>query len=108
MASIDKDKAYNLMLRMKIDMLELLNKYSTEASLLAVNSTDPHSPIIAFAQMALANGSADYMKLCGATPQECFQITVNITGTAMQQWIDSVIKKNSAKPIVDVEVQPNN
>lgn len=92
MAKIDGEKAIDLMKRMKADVREVINKYATESSNLSVNSTDPHSPVLGFMQMALANAGADYMNLCGATPIECFQVTVDITGQAMQQWVNAVLK----------------
>ena len=92
MAKVDTEKAIELMKKMKADMRSLLNTYATEASQLAVNSGDPHSPVIGCAQMALANASADYLALCGCTGPECFTITVNISGQAMQQWINAVMK----------------
>lgn len=102
MAQVDKEKAVALMERMKKDVLAVLNKYATEASQIAVNMTDPHSPVIAFAQMAVANAAADYLKLCGANPAESFQVTVNTTGRAMQEWVNAVMKKhNAAIQVID-------
>src|ERR1700687_1476143 len=92
MAKVDQEKAIELMKKMKADMRSLLNTYATEASQLAVNSGDPHSPVIGCAQMALANASADYLALCGCTGAECFTITVNTAGQAMQTWIGAVMK----------------
>ncbi len=104
MPHVDKDKAVDLMTRMKLDVLAVLNKYANEASQIAVNMTDPHAPAIAFGQMALANASADYLKICGATPEECFSITVDITGNAMQSWINAVLKKHGVQPqVIDAE-----
>ena len=97
MTQIDQAKALDLMKRMKDDVRETINKYASESSELSVNSTDPHSPILGFMQMALANAGADYMALCGATPLEAFQVTINITGQAMQQWINAVVKKQNLK-----------
>ena len=102
MAKVDTEKAIELMKKMKADMRSLLNTYATEASQLAVNSGDPHSPVIGCAQMALANASADYLALCGCTGPECFTITVNISGQAMQQWINAVMKAQN----ITVEVAP--
>lgn len=106
MAQIDKDAAIDLATRMKADVLAVLNKYANEASQIAVNMTDPHAPVIAFTQMALANAAADYLKLCGATPTECFQVTCNVTGNAMQQWVQAVLKKHGATAqVIDVQAQ---
>ena len=85
------------MKRVKADVREVINKYATESSQLSVNSADPHSPVIGIVQMALANAAADYMNLCGATPLECFEVTVNISGQAMQQWINAVMKQSGIK-----------
>ena len=95
MAKVDAAKAVELMKKMKADVRALLNTYATEASQLAVNSEDPHSPVIGCAQMALANAAADYLALCGCTGPECFTITVNISGQAMEQWIKAVIKSQN-------------
>lgn len=97
MAKVDAEKAVDLMKRMKLDVRNILTKYSVEAAELAVNSADPHSPVIGCAQMALANASSDYMVFCGANPLESFNITVNITGQAMQQWVDAVMKMQNIK-----------
>ena len=105
MAKVDAAKAVELMKKMKADVRALLNTYATEASQLAVNAEDPHSPVIGCAQMALANASADYLALCGCTGPECFSITVNISGQAMQQWINAVMK---AQKLTVAEVPEEN
>lgn len=94
MAKVDQERALELMQRMKQEVFNILKDNATNASEIAVNMTDPHAPVIAFAQMALANASADYLKICGATPQECFTVTVNITGKAMQEWVGAVMRKH--------------
>ncbi len=106
--AVNAAKAVDLSKRMKHDILEILNKYATEASQIMVNMADPHAPAIAFGQMALANASADYLKLCGVTPQECFTITVNITGSAMQSWIDAIVKKHGIQQIDAEAVEQDN
>ena len=108
MTQIDQAKALDLMKRMKDDVRETINKYATESSELSVNSTDPHSPILGFMQMALANAGADYMNLCGATPIECLQVTVDITGQAMQQWVNAVLKAQNISLKVDDKDVNNN
>ena len=105
MAKVDAAKAVELMKKMKADVRGILNTYATEASQLAVNSDDPHSPVIGCAQMALANAAADYLALCGCTGPECFTITVNISGRAMEQWIKAVMK---AQKLVAAEAPEGN
>ena len=94
---VDQAKAKDMMTRMKGSIRSVLNDYATEASNLALNSDDPHSPVIACAQMALANAAADYLALCGATGPECFQITVNVTGQAMEKWVGAVMNAHGIK-----------
>lgn len=97
MSEIDKDKAIEMMEQMKSDLRAVINDYATEASAIAVNHGDPHSAVIACAQIALANASVDYMTLCGTKPLESFQVVVNATGQAMQQWINTVMRNNNIK-----------
>lgn len=89
---VDKDRATNLLTKLKSDIRELLNKYASEASAVAVNSTDPHTPIIGCVQMALANASVDYLLLCGATPSESYRLTVISSGNAMEYWAKAIMK----------------
>jgi hypothetical protein len=101
MAKLDREKAKDLMARMKVDVRAILEKYAAEAADLSVNSDDPHSPVIGCVQMALANAAAQYMSFCGATPLEGFNVTVNITGQAMKHWVNAVMQHSGLKPAND-------
>jgi len=109
MTQLDQEKAKEMMVRMKMDVRAILEKYAAEAAAISVNSDDPHSPVIGCVQMALANSAAEYMSFCGATPLEGFNVTVNVTGQAMQHWVNAVMQRSGLKPANDPapEAAPN-
>jgi len=90
-------KAIEVTRKIKNDMRELINKYSTECSEIAVNSPDPHLPVIAACQMAFVEAATAYMILCGAKPEDALQGVINVTGIAMENWINAIIKGNNLK-----------
>lgn len=92
MQKIDKDRALLLMTAMREDMQAVLNKHAASAAEVAVNSVDPHSPVIACAQMALADASMRYLQLCGVRPQPALEAIVDLTNTSMQKWVRAVVK----------------
>jgi hypothetical protein len=93
----DIEKAKDMMKRMKGDVREVINNYATETNTLANKGADPHTPVIAAMQMALANAAVDYLVLCGMTPPEALQTACNVTGIAMQQWLDTVLRLHKLK-----------
>ena len=92
---VDQESAVKLMNDLKAEMRASLEKYSTTASAIAVNSTDPHSPIIGCVQMALIQASVEYMLTNGAPLQESVNITIAIMQKSFQSWIDSLIKQGA-------------
>jgi hypothetical protein len=101
-ATLPKDeievKAIDLLKRIKADARAILDKYSTEASALATKSEDPHLPVVAAVQVALANAATDYMVTCGAKPQDAIGGVINTTGLAMQQWISALMGNAKVNP----------
>jgi hypothetical protein len=91
-------KAIDLLKRMKADVRAVLDKYGNECSILATKSEDPHLPVVAAAQVALANAGTDYMVTCGAKPQDAVGGVINTTGVAMQQWMNAVISNAKVSP----------
>lgn len=100
-------KSVEMMTRMKADVRDLINKYSVETATLA-NTKDHISPVVTSLQMALANAALDHAVFCGLPPVDALQGVINLTGSSMKVWIDTVIKlhKLHAKTTTDtVEVK---
>ena len=95
MAQVDVEKAKELMKRITSDVRAVINTHALEASEISVNSSDPHSPILGFMQMALAGAGTDYMHFCGATPTDAAGVTINITGQAMKQWTLAFMRQHN-------------
>ena len=107
----DTTEIKDVMKRMKDDLRALINQYAEEAnSLASESSVDPHAPVVAAMQIALANAAVDYMLLCGATPPEALQNVTNVTGMAMKQWIDTIVrlhKLNAKTTTASTIIRPN-
>ena len=107
--SLDASKVKDLSERMKLDVRSVIEKYANESAQIWATSPDPHIPVIAFMQMALANAGADYLIFSGAQPQEGFEQVVNITGQAMERWVKAVLKQHGIDPQqVEVEAKDKN
>ena len=85
---------------LKDDLRLIINNNATKASELAVNSTDPHTPVVQAMQIALINAAVDYMVLCGATPQDAVNDVIASLDVAVHTWINAVQRmgKPGGKP----------
>ena len=92
MAQIDREKATKFLDSLKAEVRKTINDHANEASELSLNSADPHLPIVACVQMALASAAFEYLKTCGVPPQEAFQKTLDASVQAVQAWVNALIK----------------
>ena len=88
----DIEKVKELMKKLKGELRQVINDNTNVASTLATKSGDPHTPILSMMQMAYANAAVDYMVLCGVPPVEALQLVTNVTGQAMQHWLETVLR----------------
>jgi hypothetical protein len=90
MAEVNKDEAAELLALMRQDIKKLLSKHAKRASKLAVNSYDPHTPVIGCMQMALAVGAFEYLVKLGMPASAALQTSLETTGNAMREWIKTL------------------
>lgn len=93
MPQVDKDEAAAFLKEVKKDVRDLIEKHNNRACELAINSTDPHTPVIGCLQMALAAASLEYLMACGVRPQDSFQQTVDMTAKSMGAWLEAITKQ---------------
>lgn len=77
---------------MKDEVRAIIEKHATLASQLSPNFPDPHTPIIVFMQMALAQAAMEYLIVCGLPINETAGQVMNLTGRAMEAWARSLLK----------------
>jgi hypothetical protein len=91
MPQVDKEKVKEFLNVLKIDMRAMIEKHANEAAALSVNSTDPHLPIIACVQMALATAGLQYLLTCGVEPSEGLSGIIDSCNKAMQAWLQALV-----------------
>ena len=77
----------------KDEVRAVIEKHGTEASQLAPNQSDPHTPIISIMQMALAQAATEYLLVCGCPLPQAVQLTTDKTSEAMQQWLKTLFRQ---------------
>lgn len=92
MPKVDKDKVKLVMKEIKNEVRAILNKHAADCSAIAVNSQDPHSPVIACVQMALVEAAMDYLRLCGVKPEFSLSAIVDLNGKVMMKWVKMLTK----------------
>jgi hypothetical protein len=106
---IDREKVKEAIKPMKDDVRALIDKYASMAAELSPNSTDPHSPVLAFMQMALAQAAVEYMLVCGCTLPEAVQATVTVTGRSMEAWVRTLMRGSTpdVQPVQKLDDLPS-
>ena len=88
------EKAKDLTKRLKGELRKVLNKHCLEANTIS-KTTDPHTPIVGAMQVALISAACEYLVACGMVPGEALEMAYNVSGVAMEQWLNAVLKQNN-------------
>ena len=97
MATVDVELATEILKEIRQEVLTLMNNYSSKCSAVAVNSQDPHTPVIACVQMALLDASMSYLRVCGAIPETALRAIVEVNNQVMQKWVNALVKAPTQK-----------
>jgi len=82
-----------LVSELKQDLTPMFKKYGNKFLQIARNKNDPYTPIVAVLQLGLAQCSAEYLANEGIRADIAVQMVINATGTAMANWVQSIIKQ---------------
>lgn len=92
MPQVDVEAASKVTERLRQELIDFLSKNAEECARIAVNSDDPHVPVIGCVQMTMADAMVRYLIICGFKPEEALAVTVDMTQRAMQIWMSKFMK----------------
>lgn len=92
MTAVNKEGVIEQLKGCKDDLRIIVEKYATQTSLLAVNSSDPHLPVVSLMQMALAQACVEYLITSGMDVTTAVNATIQATGKSMEAWVSQIAK----------------
>ena len=96
---VDQQKAIELMNNLRKEIKKVILDNATAASTVAINSTDPHIPIVGCVQMAFIQSSVEYMVLNGATVQDAIPLVLNAVQNSIQAWLNKCVTPVPTQPL---------
>ena len=88
---VDQSKTVELMGNLRKEIRKVIDDNATAAAQVAVNSTDPHLPIVTCLQMAFLQSASEYMIVNGATMQEAIPAVINAMQNSIHAWMSKCV-----------------
>lgn len=98
MPAVDALAAAEFMKKLKPLVRQLIEDNAQEATEVAVNSPNPHGPIIGCMQLALAQAATEYLLTTGIPINAAAQATCELINSAMMAWVNSMRPKGATPP----------